>query len=48
MQIYHAFILVLFFASLLFIGNTSADSIKTQLEASPRHGEWVNKQKLFA
>ena len=41
MQIYHAFMLVLFFASLLFIGNTNADSIKTQLEASPRHGEWV-------
>ena len=41
MQIYHAFMLVLFFASLLFIGNASADSIKTQLEASPRHGEWV-------
>ena len=41
MQIYPAFMLVLFFASLLFIGNTNAESIKTQLEASPRHGEWV-------
>ena len=41
MQIHHAFMLTLFLGGLLFIGNVSADSIKSQLEASPRHGEWV-------
>ena len=41
MQIHHAFLLICFLASLLIVGNASTDSIKTQLEASPRHGEWV-------
>ena len=25
----------------LFMSNAGADSIKTELEKSPRHGEWV-------
>ena len=41
MQIYHTLMLGIIVTGLLFIGNASADSIKSQLEASPRHGEWV-------
>jgi len=33
--------LVMITTGLLFVGNAGADSIKSQLEASPRHGEWV-------
>ncbi len=41
MQIYHTLMLGIIVTGLLFIGNAGADSIKSQLEASPRHGEWV-------
>ena len=41
MQIYHTLMLGIVVTGLLFIGNAGADSIKSQLEASPRHGEWV-------
>ena len=41
MQIYHVLMLGILVTGLLFIGNAGADSIKSQLEASPRHGEWV-------
>ena len=41
MQIHPIFMSMCFFASLLIVGNAGADRIKTQLEASPRHGEWV-------
>ena len=41
MQICHALMLGIIVTGLLSIGNAGADSIKTQLEESPRHGEWV-------
>ena len=41
MQIYHTLMLGIVVTGFLFIGNAGADSIKTELEASPRHGEWV-------
>ena len=40
MQISHVLMLGVVIG-LSAIGNAGADSIKTQLEASPRHGEWV-------
>ena len=41
MQIYHVLIFGIIVSGFLFIGNAGADSIKTELEKSPRHGEWV-------
>ena len=41
MQIYHTLMLGIFVTGFLFLGNVGADDIKSQLEASPRHGEWV-------
>ncbi len=41
MQIYQTLTLGIIVTGLLFIGNAGADSIKSQLEASPRHGEWM-------
>ena len=41
MQIYHVLMLGIIAAGLLFVGNASADDEKTELEKSPRHGEWV-------
>ncbi|MCY3553017.1 MAG: dienelactone hydrolase family protein [Candidatus Poribacteria bacterium] len=41
MQICNALMLGIIVTGLLFISNAGADSIKTELEKSPRHGEWV-------
>ena len=41
MQIYHVLMLGIIAAGLLFVGNASADDEKTELDKSPRHGEWV-------
>lgn len=41
MKYNHLLILTLLTTSLLVIGNLYADSIKDELEKSPRHGEWV-------
>lgn len=41
MQLSHALMLGIVVTGLLSIADAEADSIKTQLEASPRHGEWV-------
>ena len=41
MQISHVFMLGIIVTGLLSVANAGADSIKSQLEASPRHGEWV-------
>ena len=41
MQISHALMLGIIVTGLLSVANAGADSIKTQLEESPRHGEWV-------
>ena len=41
MQVCNALMLGIIVTGLLSIGNAGADSIKTQLEESPRHGEWV-------
>ena len=42
MQICNAIVLGIIVTGFLSIGNAEADSIKDKLEASPRHGEWVN------
>ena len=42
MQIYNAIVLGIIFTGFLSIGSAGADSIKDALEASPRHGEWVD------
>ena len=41
MQLYYAYVLGIVVTGLLFIANAGADDIKAELEASPRHGEWV-------
>ena len=41
MQIYHALMLGVIVTVFFFIGDAGADRIKTELEESPRHGEWV-------
>ena len=41
MQISPILIFSMALSCLVLIANAGADSIKTQLEASPRHGEWV-------
>ncbi len=41
MQICNAIVLGIIVTGFLSIGNAGADSIKDELEASPRHGEWV-------
>ena len=41
MQICNAIVLSILVTGFLSIGNAGADSIKDELEASPRHGEWV-------
>ena len=41
MQICHALMLGIIVTGLLSIADAEADSIKTELEASTRHGEWV-------
>lgn len=41
MQISHMLMLGIIVIGLLSIVDTEADNIKTQLEASPRHSEWV-------
>ena len=41
MQIGNAIMLSIIITGSLFIGNAAADSTKAELEASPRHGEWV-------
>ncbi len=41
MQICHAIVLGIIVTGFLSIGNAGADSLKAELEASPRHGEWV-------
>ena len=41
MQICNAFIFGLIVTYLLSMSNAEADSLKTELEKSPRHGEWV-------
>ena len=41
MKLYIVIILTVFTTGVLLIGNVDADSIKDELEKSPRHGEWV-------
>ena len=41
MQVCNALMLGIIVTGLLFISNAGADNIKTELEKSPRHGEWV-------
>ena len=41
MQVCHTLVLGVIVIGFLFIGNAEADSIKNELEKSPRHGEWV-------
>lgn len=41
MQIYYALMLGVIVTVFLVIGDAGADRIKTELEESPRHGEWV-------
>ena len=41
MQICHTLMLGVIVTGFMFIGNVDADTIKAELEASPRHGEWV-------
>ena len=41
MQIYNALMLGIIVTGILFTGTAGADSTKTELENSPRHGEWV-------
>ena len=41
MQIYHAILLGIVVTGTLFVSNASANDAKTELEKSPRHGEWV-------
>jgi carboxymethylenebutenolidase len=41
MKIYTVLILIFLMSCLVFVNNLHADSIKDELEKSPRHGEWV-------
>ncbi len=41
MQIYNALMLGIIVTGILFAANAVADNTKTELEKSPRHGEWV-------